>query len=316
MGRQYPIRWRHVHAICRFSGKQTVNLALTVLEIVAPVFFLAAIGFAWVKLGFEYRIQFVTQLAMTLSVPALIFSALLKTKIDPESLSIVSLAAIVAYLAVTVVAWLLVSLAGLDRRTYLAPAIFGNTGNLGLPLALFAFGQEGLGYAVVIFAIMGVYSFTFGVWLVSGGGSPLKVVKEPLVGATLLGALFLWQGWKVPAFLFNTIDLLGQMAIPLMLITLGVALARISPGRLGRPAGIAVVKVAICAAIAWAVGLWFRLPPVPFGVLVLQLSTPVAVTSYLLAEKYGARSEEVAGLVVVSSLFAVVTIPLILALVI
>lgn len=293
-----------------------MNIILTVLEIVAPVFLLAVIGFVWVKLGFEYRIQFVTQLAMTLSVPCLIFTSLMKTEIDPASLSTVSYAAVVTYALISVVAFGIVHFAKLDRRTYLAPTIFGNTGNLGLPLALFAFGEQGLGYAVVIFAIMGVYSFTAGIWLVSGGGSILKVVKEPLVGATILGALFLWQGWETPRFLTNTLELIGQIAIPIMLITLGVALARLEPRHLGQAVWLSLAKVGFCAAIAWAVGGWFGLSATAFGVLIVQASTPVAVTSYLLAEKYGADSEAVAGLVVVSTLISVITLPLILAFVI
>ncbi len=153
------------------NGKQFVNLVLTVLEITAPpVFLLAGIGFAWVKLGFEYRIQFITRLAMTLSVPALIFTALMKTEVDPAALTTVSLAALAAYALVTVISFVVLKLAGLNMRTYLNPIIFGNTGNLGLPLALFAFGDEGgLGFAVVVFAVMAIGSFTFGLWLVSGG---------------------------------------------------------------------------------------------------------------------------------------------------
>lgn len=299
-----------------FYGKQSVNLALTILEIVAPVFLLSGIGFVWIKLGFEYRVRFVTQLSMTIGVPALIFTSLQKSEVDPQALSIVSLAAIVAYLIVALVAYLLVRVSGIDVRTYLSPLIFGNTGNLGLPLAYFAFGDEGFGYAVVIFAIMGMFSFTFGIWVVSGGGSVAKVFKEPLVGATLLGALFLWQGWQTPIFLTNTLELVGQMAIPLMLITLGVALARLSLRGIAMPTVLSVSKVVICVAIAWVVGRWFDLPPVAFGVLVLQVSTPVAVTSYLLAEKYGADADSVAGLVVISTLLAIVTLPLTLAFVI
>ncbi|MFV2038589.1 MAG: AEC family transporter, partial [Paracoccaceae bacterium] len=196
-----------------------MNQILTVLNIVAPVFILAGIGFAWVRMGFEFRIVFVTQLAMNISVPALIFTALMKTEIDPQTLSAVSLAAVLAYGLVTAGAYLAVKIAKIDVQTFLAPLIFGNTGNLGLPIAVFAFGQVGLDYAVVIFAIMAVMSFTFGVWLVSGGGSPLKFLKEPIVAATLLGALFLWKGWQTPVFVTNTLDLIGQMAIPLMLIT-------------------------------------------------------------------------------------------------
>ena len=290
-----------------------MGIVLAVLQIVAPVFILAAIGFAWVKVGLEYRVQFVTRLAMTLAVPCLIFTALQKTEIDPAALTAVVAASAVAYGGLTLVAFLLVKVFGLSVRTFLAPVIFGNTGNLGLPLALFAFGDEGLGFAVVIFAVMAIYSFTFGVWVVSGGGSPLKVVKEPMVAATLLGALFLYNGWHTPVWMTNTLQLIGQMAIPLMLITLGVAVARLHPAGMSRAFVIAVVKVVITVAVGWGVGLWFALPPVPFAVLVLQISTPVAVTSYMLAEKYAPDPEAVAGLVVASTLVSVIAIPVTLA---
>jgi predicted permease len=288
-------------------------LILTVLEIVAPVFLLAGIGFGWVKLGFEYRIQFVTQLAMTLSVPCLIFVSLMQTQIEPAALTALSLASVVAYGAVSLAAALLVWMLRLNRRTYLAPLIFGNTGNLGLPLALFAFGETGLSYAVVVFAIMAIWSFTFGIWLVAGAGSFGKVLREPLVWATLLGALFLWQGWQTPVFLTNTLKLIGQMAIPMMLITLGVAVARLSPGGVMRAILLSLIKLVICVGIAWAAAMAFDLDRIAFGVLVLQVATPVAVTSYLLAEKYGADAQAVAGLVVVSTLMAVAALPLLLA---
>lgn len=290
-----------------------MNAAITVLEIVAPVFLLALVGYVWVKLGFEYRIQFVTRMAMNLGVPCLIFVALMQTEIAPEALTTVSVATLLAYALVTVGILALVLVMRADIRTYLAPLIMGNTGNLGLPLALFAFGAEGLGYAVVIFAIMAVYSFTFGVWLVAGGGSLLKVIKEPMVGATLLGGLFTWQGWETPVFLTNTLELIGQIAIPMMLITLGVAVARLKPGGVWRAIVLSLLKAAICIACGWMAGTWMGLEPVPLAVLILQVSTPVAVTSYLLAEKYEADADAVAGLVVVSTLLSVGYIPLTLA---
>lgn len=293
--------------------KQSLALFVTVLQIVAPVFLLALIGVVWVKLGYEYRVQFVTRLAMTIGVPALIFTSLMKTEIEREALFDTVWATCAAYAAVTAVFYLVVKLWRLDVQTFLAPLIFGNTGNLGLPLAMFAFGEVGLGYAVVVFAVMGIYSFTFGIWLVSGGGSPLKVIKEPLVGATLLGGLFMVQGWQTPVWMTNTLELIGQMAIPLMLITLGVALARLTPENILRGVLLSLVKVGICAGLAFGIGQYFELAPVALAVLVLQVSTPVAVTSYLLAEKYGAEAGEVAGLVVVSTLLSVVTIPITLA---
>ncbi|WP_299619707.1 AEC family transporter [uncultured Tateyamaria sp.] len=290
-----------------------MNLTVTVLEIVAPVFLLAGIGFAWVKFGLEYRIQFVTQLAMTLSLPCLIFVSLMQTQIDPAALASLSFASIVSYAIVTVVFLIVVRVLKLEMRTYGAPLIFGNTGNLGLPLALFAFGDVGLSYAIIVFAIMALWSYTFGIWLVAGAGSLGKVLREPLVWATVLGAVFLWQGWETPKFLTNTLELVGQIAIPVMLITLGVAVARLSGRGLVQAVALSLVKLGMCVAIAGGVGRYFALDPTAFGVLVLQVATPVAVTSYLIAEKYGADAQAVAGLVVASTLISVGALPLILA---
>ena len=285
---------------------------VTVLEIVAPVFLLALIGFSWVKLGFEYRVEFVTRLAMTLAVPCLIFTALMKTEIDPSALTTLLIASIAAHAAMLAIGAIGFWALKMRQQTYLAPFTFGNTGNLGLPLALFAFGAEGLGYAMIVFAVSAIFSFTFGIWVVSGGGSLMKALKEPMVGATLLGTLFLWQGWRTPDFLTNTLDLIGQMAIPLMLITLGVAVARLKPGRIAQAFVLSFVKYLVCAGVALVIGLALGLSDVPLAVLILQTATPVAVTAYLLAEKYGGDSEAVAGLVVVSTLMSVAAIPLLL----
>lgn len=290
-----------------------MDLILTVLEIVAPVGLLGAIGFIWVKRGLEYRMEFITRLSMTLSVPALIFTALMKTQIDPAALTSLTLAAILAYLLLTLVFWAMLRIGKMSQRTYLAPLIFGNTGNVGLPLALFAFGEEGFAYAVVVFAVMAIFSFTAGVWLVSGGGSPLRALREPVTWGTLLGALFLWQGWQTPDWLTNSLSLLGQIAIPVMLITLGVAVARLSAGHLGKAFLWSIVRVLICLGVGIGLGLYLHLDRVAFAILVLQVSTPVAVTSYMLAEKYGADSDAVAGLVIASTLIAVVSLPLTLA---
>ncbi len=293
-----------------------MNLALTVLNITAPIFILAAVGYGWVKLGFEYRVEFVTQLAMTLSVPCLIFVALMTADIDPQALGSLSLASFTAYGLVSIVFLGIVKLRKLDTSTYLAPLVFGNTGNLGLPLAMFAFGEEGLSYAVVVFAVMAILSFTIGVWVVAGGGSPIRVIKEPVVAATFLGALFLWQGWQTPIFLTNALKLIGQMAIPIMLITLGVAIARLETNNMGRAVWLSAIKVVVSAGAAWTAARWFGLAPIPSAVLIVQLATPVAVTSYLLAKKYGHEAQPVAGLVVASTLLCVISLPLILAFVI
>lgn len=291
-----------------------MNLVLTVLEIVAPVFLLAAVGFAWVKLGHEYRINFVTKLAMSLATPALIFTALMDTEIEPSALTAISLAALAGYAAIAAIFLALLKLRGLSVRSFLAPLTFGNTGNLGLPLALFAFGDVGLDYAVVVFAVMAVLSFTVGLWLVSGGGSPVGVLKDPILIGTLAGTLFLIMGWRTPTFLTNTLELIAQLAIPLMLLTLGVAVARLRPSGLARAGGWSLLKIGVGALVAWSIGRALGLEPTALAVLTVQLSTPVAVANYLLAEKFDTDPNAVAGLVVVSTVISVFTLPLTLAL--
>ncbi len=291
-----------------------MSLLAEVARIVAPVFLLAAIGFAWVRgLGWNYDVEFVSRLAMTISVPCLIFMALTRSQVDPALLRDTVLAALVAYVLVGAAVWGVLLALGLDIRTYWAPLSFGNTGNLGLPVALFAFGQFGFDMAVVIFAVMAILSFTFGVWVVAGGGSLVTAIREPLVWGTIAGSAFLALGWRVPPVLAASLDLVGQMAIPLMLITLGVAISGLRPRALGQALALCAAKLAVCTAAPFAVGLAFGLPRVALGVLVLQVSTPVAVTSYMLAAKYRARPDDVAGLVVVSTLLSVVAIPATLA---
>lgn len=289
-----------------------MELILTVFQIVAPVFILAAIGFTWVKIGWSYEIEFVTRLAMTLSVPALIFVALMKANISADTLSNLFLSSLIAYLFLALIFWITGKIFKLNMATYWAPLIFGNTGNLGLPLAMFAFGEVGLGYAVVVFAVMAIGSFSIGVWMVSGGGSINKVFKEPMVWATLLGALFLIQGWQTPKWATNTLELLGQMAIPLMLITLGVALARLKINLISRAIILSILKLCVGVGVAWIIGIYFELNDIAFAVLVMQIATPVAVTSYLLAQKYGADANEVAGLVIASTALSVFALPVLL----
>jgi len=248
-------------------------LLLQVAATIAPVLLLALVGFLWMRLGWTYDAEFVTRLSMTLSMPCLIFMALVRSDVDPGMLRDTVLAALASYLAVGGIVWGLVRGLGLDMATFWAPLTFGNTGNLGLPIALFAFGQAGFDLAVVIFAVMAILSFTFGVWVVAGGGNPVTAVREPLVWGAVAGSIFL---------------------------------------ALGSALWLCLAKLAICVAAPLAVGLAFGLSRLALGVLILQVATPVAVTSYMLAAKYDARPDEVAGLVVVSTLLAVPAIPLLL----
>ena len=288
-------------------------LFLKVLEIVFPVFFLGSLGFFWIKFGWDYPVKFVTRLATAVAVPSLVFVSLMNTQIDHQDLVLISSATFVTYFILMITFWISIKLLKINRRTFLAPLTFGNTGNIGLPIAYFAFGEVGLGYAVIIFSITAILSFSLGIWFVSGGKTSYKALRnEPLVISTVLGSLFLTFGWSTPLFLTATLELIAQMAIPLMLITLGVAVSSLKYNDIQAALGFSIFKLFNCLLVGLLVGNYFSLNHVSFSVLLLQISTPVAVTSYLLASKYEADAQTVAGLVIVSTSLSLVSIPLIL----
>ena len=139
------------------------------------------------------------------------------------------------------------------------------------------------------------------------------MLRQPLVYASVLGGIFALQGWTVPLWLLNSLDLAGQVSIPLMLLTLGVSIAKLTVGEFRNAFLLSVAKLLISTAIAIFVIWLFDLDGSARGVLVLQLIMPVAVTSYLIAERYRAQPDKVAGAVVISTLVSVVAIPLTLA---
>ena len=129
-------------------------LFLTVLKIISPIFVLGSIGFIWEKAKVKYPIHFVTNLTMNISLPCLIFTSLMNSNVDHQILSSIIFATIITYVFLIIFCYGFVKFIKIDVPTFLPPMIFGNTGNLGLPLAYFAFGEVGLSYAIIIFAII------------------------------------------------------------------------------------------------------------------------------------------------------------------
>lgn len=283
-----------------------------IAAIVIPVFALALVGFTWVRRGIPFETKFVTRLTLEIGTPCLIFSTLLKTEIDPVAFREIAMAAVTLYVVLGVLAWGALRLCNLSLQTYLSPFIFSNSGNVGLPLCFFAFGQEGLAYGIAVFATMVVANFSFGVWIVSGTLAPWNAFKQPMVYAALLGALFQSKGWSVPLWLGNTFELAGQFVIPLMLITLGASIAGLPKQAPWRIIGLSLLKYALSGSVAVGAAWLFGLSGIAFGVFILQAMTPVAVTSYLLAERFDAGGAEVARFVMITTLLAIPVIPILL----
>jgi hypothetical protein len=289
-----------------------MQIVLLVLGIIAPVFLLGLAGFAWARSGTDFPTSFVTRVSFTISLPCLIFVSLARADIDAQVLNDLLAGSLAAYALAAAGIWLMLKIGGLKQRTWLAPLVFGNTGNVGLPVALFAFGEQGLVYAVVIFAVMAMLSFTIGVWVVSGGGSPKEALKQPIFYGAALGLAVNLADISTPDWLMNSLALAGQMAIPLMLLTLGVSVARLSVAGVWRAVLMSVLRLGVCGGAGWAAAWWFAMDPLVANSLILQMVMPVAVTSYLMSERYDAEPVAVAELVVVSTVLSVAVTPLVL----
>lgn len=287
-------------------------IGVAILEVVFPVFVLAGIGFFWVRRGWAFDIAFVTRLALDFATPCLVFGKMAATRFEPTVFWALAGSTVVAQVAAAAIFALVLRAGRMKQRDFLLPLVSANTGNMGLPLCFFAFGEQGLIYAIVIFATMIVLQFTFGLWLVSGEASPMKALRHPLLHAAVLGMAFSWAEIDLPRWIGNTFDLAGQPAIPLMLLALGASMATLPAVFPMRAITLSGIKLGLSIILAYGIARLAGLPEVAADTFILQAVTPVAVTTYMLAERYGRSPAEIAQLVMVSTAMVAFALPTIL----
>jgi predicted permease len=251
----------------------------------------------------------VTTLITNIGAPCLVFSALSTVEMSPRAFAEMAGAAIFTLAGFTVIGAGVLRAFGQPQRAFLPSLMFANIGNMGLPLNFLAFGDKGLALGVVVFAVVAVAQFTIGAALASGSSSMGQVARIPALWAALAALAFLLADATPPAWITNTTKILGGMTIPIMLITLGVSLARLKVNSLGRSLGLAVLRLvmgfAVGTAVAWVLGL----EEPARGVLIVQSAMPVAVFNYLFALRYKAQPGEVASMVLISTAISFVTLP-------
>jgi predicted permease len=285
---------------------------IRLFSIVAPILICAAIGFVWARAGRSFDTRFVTRLIMSVGAPFLIVSSLASADVERSALASLGMAVVCLLAVVAVVGVLLLRLLRMEIRTYLGAILFPNTGNMGLPLCLFAFGQEGLSLGLVVFVIISITHFTGGLALMSGESHPLKLLANPIVWAAAIGAVLLLTGWELPEWTENTVGIMAGFTIPLMLLTLGVSLANFKVRRFSRSLFLALARMGLGFVAGLTVAHVFGLTGVARGVLILDASMPVAVFNALLAERYERAPDEIAGAVVISTILSFATLPVLL----
>jgi predicted permease len=184
---------------------------------------------------------------------------------------------------------------------------------MGLPVALFAFGEAGLQAAMVLSIITMGLHLTIGISLVNPHAHWRKVLTSPMIIATVLGLILNISHWPLPSLLATPIEMLGQVTIPLMLFALGVSLTTVNleDWRIGFIGGILCPLTGVLALLMIA-GL-LNLPPVQLAVLVCFAVLPPAVMNYIFAEQYRQEPQKVASIVFLGNLLSLITLPIALA---
>ncbi len=283
------------------------------VAIVAPIYIAIGLGFAWGRSGRHWDRELITELVMTVGAPCLVFSSLVSMQVDPAAMAEMALAALAALVTFGLLGAAVLRIFGLSIRTFLAPLVFPNSGNMGLPVCLFAFGPEGLALGICFFAVAAFGQYSAGVWIWSGRVSGGELLRTPLAWSVVIAAGIVALGAPVPGWLLRTTEMLGGLTIPLMQFSLGVSLVGLEVAKLPRSLGLSLLRLGGGLAIGWALAELLGLTGTARGVLILDCSMPVAVLNYLLAEKYERSPSEVASLVLLSTLISLVTLPLILA---
>jgi len=284
----------------------------TVLGSVGPVLVLVALGWFLGRRG-KLDIKPLLDWVVYLGMPALVIHSLSRTPIALGHLAEVGFGNLIVVFSVVAMAFIYARMTGDGEPEVPVCAGFANAANIPLPLALFAFGEVGLSHQIVYMTCNVVLLYTFGVALLSRNRAGwLLVFKLPLVYATAVGIWLSVTGTTLPVVVARPIEMLGQTAIPLMLVSLGFTI--------GRRMGIALKEVAPIVAlrvlgggVAGLLYVWIIDPsPAVHRAVLLGAFMPAAVQSYILSAKFAKNPARAAGAVLVSTLLAAFYIPLII----
>ena len=282
------------------------------IQVVAPIFAVIAVGYIWSWSGRKYDLEFITSIAINIGCPCLAFSTLTNLEIDQSLLSSISIATACSIVLFGLAGTLVLRVSGLSIKGYLSPLMFANIGNMGLPVCLFAYGQEGLALAIVVFAVVCVGQFTIAIFLYSGSLSLAPVLKNPVIISIVISFALLVSGISPFQWIAKATKLIGDITIPVMLLTLGVSLQRMKVFNTGKALLLSIARIGIGFGVGILVSYLFGLKGTARGVFILQSSMPVAVFNYLLAERYGRNAKETAELIIISTLLSIIVLPLIL----
>lgn len=289
-----------------------MDLIARITDIIVPVFLIVAIGYGHARRR-PLDMAVFNRVALDVLAPLLVYSALASRDFDLAGEVPLLIAGTVLILGCGLLAWPLSRAVGAQPRTLVPVVMFNNCGNMGLPLALLAFGPSHFGAAVALFSVSNLLHFSIGARITSSAARTRDLLTSPLMIATLLGFFSAFTDLRPPAVIASGMKLLGDASLPLLLFALGVRLTALKReglalgllGAVARP----VIGVAIAVPLAWAL----QLEGAARGQLLLFAALPPAVLQFMLADRYQQEPDKVAASILVGNALAVVFVPLALA---
>ncbi|MFC6669594.1 AEC family transporter [Marinobacterium aestuariivivens] len=290
----------------------TYSLLERIFQVVFPLLAIVTVGYFYAR-RIHTDMSVANRINMDVFTPALILSVMADKSFDLALYQPLAIGALCVVLGSGLLLLPLCRLIGIHPKTFLPPMMFNNSGNLGIPLAVLAFGEQALPAAVVLFLVENTLHFTVGMYMLNPKIHPLSLLRIPMILAAIAGLVFSSTGAVLPVYLKTFIDMLGQIAIPLMLFSLGVRMLSIDFSNWR--SGLFGAVLCPVSGILMALGAQqlLRLDQTQFHYLLLFGALPPALLNYLVAERYNQEPQQVASIVLLSNMASLIIIPLTLA---
>jgi len=290
-----------------------MDLAWRIAQVIIPVFMIVAVGYWYGRRALPDLTMF-NRIVLDVMTPVLVYTALAGKEFRLADYTLLLAAGAALILLSGAIAWLLARSTRTSPRSLVPVVMFTNCGNMGLPLALLAFGPAGFGAAVGLLSISNLIHFSLGARITSAHASTKELLLSPLMIASALGFASAATGVRPPDVIFTGLKMLGEPMLPLMLLSLGVRLTQLRRedvprgllGAFARP----LIGLAVALPLAWAL----QLEGMARAQLLLFAALPPAVMQFMLAERYGQEPERVAAMILLGNALAIVFVPIGLAL--
>ena len=290
-----------------------MELYLKLIDVIIPVFFVIGIGYYLGKKNPDINTDFITTFAGNVGTPGMIFYTITTTGVTLSVFTEYFIYALIIIGGFALVGISFLLLLKKDFISELPPLILPNTGNMGIPICLFAYGTAGLGVASAIASVIILLHFTIGILLAKKSFSFKILIKNMPIYGIVISVLFLYFEWDVPGYLENTTFLLTYATIFLILMSLGIALTRLKVVSWTHASILGAVRVVLGPVICFCLISYLNLEGFAAGVLLIQSCMPSAVLTYLVGSMYSEKKvvDSVASVIVTSTIMSFVTIPIV-----